>query len=72
MTERWLTEVWVVDLYRQRDRGEESIRTMSPCLGRGPVFVSKSEHLRGHVFVHMLGYPLRNEGSYGWRRKERR
>jgi transposase len=62
-TERWLTEGEVVDFYRQRDRIEKSIRTMSSCLGLGPVYVSKPEHVRGHVFVHALGYQLRNAGQ---------
>jgi transposase len=62
-TERWLTEGDVVMFYRQRDRIEKSIRTMSSCLGLGPVYVSKPEHVRGHVFVHALGYQLRNAGQ---------
>jgi transposase len=62
-TERWLTEGDVVTFYRQRDRIEKSIRTMSSCLGLGPVYVSKPEHVRGHVFVHALGYQLRNAGQ---------
>ncbi len=62
-TEGWLTEGEVVDFYRQRDRIEKSIRTMSSCLGLGPVYVSKPEHVRGHVFVHALGYQLRNAGQ---------
>ena len=62
-TEGWLTEGEVVDFYRQRDRIEKSIRTMSSCLGLGPVYVSKREHVRGHVFVHALGYQLRNAGQ---------
>ena len=62
-TEEWLTEGEVVDFYRQRDRIEKSIRTMSSCLGLGPVYVSKPEHVRGHVFVHALGYHLRNAGQ---------
>ena len=62
-TERWLTEADVVTFYRQRDRIEKSIRTMSSCLGLGPVYVSKPEHVRGHVFVHALGYQLRNAGQ---------
>jgi transposase len=62
-TEQWLTEGEVVDFYRQRDRIEKSIRTMSSCLGLGPVYVSKPEHVRGHVFVHALGYQLRNAGQ---------
>ena len=62
-TERWLAEGEVVDFYRQRDRIEKSIRTMSSCLGLGPVYVSKPEHVRGHVFVHALGYQLRNAGQ---------
>ena len=53
----------VVDFYRRRDRIEKSIRTMSSCLGLGPVYVSKPEHVRGHVFVHALGYQLRNAGQ---------
>ena len=62
-TERWLTEADVVTFYRQRDRIEKSIRTMSSCLGLGPVYVSKPEHVLGHVFVHALGYQLRNAGQ---------
>ena len=62
-TERWLKEGEVVDFYRRRDRIEKSIRTMSSCLGLGPVYVSKPEHVRGHVFVHALGYQLRNAGQ---------
>jgi transposase len=62
-TERWLSEDDVVTFYRQRDRIEKSIRTMSSCLGLGPVYVSKPEHVRGHVFVHALGYQLRNAGQ---------
>ena len=62
-TERWLTEGDVVTFYRQRDRIEKSIRTMSSCLGLGPVYVPKREHVRGHVFVHALGYQLRNAGQ---------
>ncbi|MGB7123608.1 MAG: IS1634 family transposase [Thermoplasmata archaeon] len=62
-TEQWLTEGDVVTFYRQRDRIEKSIRTMSSCLGLGPVYVSKPEHVRGHVFVHALGYQLRNGGQ---------
>lgn len=52
-----------MDFYRPRDRIEKSIRTMSTCLGLGPVYVSKPEHVRGHVFVHALGYQLRNAGQ---------
>ena len=62
-TEGWLKEGEVVDFYRRRDRIEKSIRTMSSCLGLGPVYVSKPEHVRGHVFVHALGYQLRNAGQ---------
>ena len=62
-TERWLTEGEVVDFYRRRDRIEKAIRTMSWCLGLGPVWVSTPEHVRGHVFVHALGYQLRNAGQ---------
>ena len=62
-TESWLREGEVVDFYRQRDRIEKSIRTMSSCLGLGPVYVSTPEHVRGHVFVHALGYQLRNAGQ---------
>ena len=62
-TESWLTEGEVVDFYRRRDRIEKSIRTMSACLGLGPVHVSKPEHVRGHMFVHALGYQLRNAGQ---------
>ncbi|EQD65754.1 transposase, IS4 family protein, partial [mine drainage metagenome] len=62
-TERWLTEGEVVDFYRKRDRIEKAIRTMSWCLGLGPVYVSTPEHVRGHVFVHALGYQLRNAGQ---------
>ena len=36
---------------------------MSSCLGLGPVYVSKPERVRGHVFVHALGYQLRNAGQ---------
>ena len=62
-TEGWLKEGEVVDFYRRRDRIEKSIRTMSSCLGLGPVYVSKPEHVRGHVFVHALGYQLLNAGQ---------
>ena len=62
-TEAWLTEGEVVDFYRRRDRIEKAIRTMSWCLGLGPVWVSTPEHVRGHVFVHALGYQLRNAGQ---------
>jgi transposase len=62
-TERWLTEGEVVDFYRRRDRIEKAIRTMSWCLGLGPVYVSTPEHVRGHMFVHALGYQLRNAGQ---------
>ncbi len=62
-TERWLAEGEVVGFYRQRDRIDKSIRTMSSCLGLGPVYVSKPERVRGHVFVHALGYQLRNAGQ---------
>ncbi len=62
-TEGWLSEGEVVEFYRRRDRIEKSIRTMSSCLGLGPVYVSKPEHVRGHVFVHALGYQLRNAGQ---------
>jgi transposase len=62
-TEGWLKEGEVVDFYRRRDRIEKSIRTMSSCLGLGPVYVSKPEHVRGHVFVHALAYQLRNAGQ---------
>ena len=62
-TEGWLTEGEVVDFYRRRDRIEKAIRTMSWCLGLGPVWVSTPEHVRGHVFVHALGYQLRNAGQ---------
>jgi len=62
-TERWLTEKDVVDFYRRRDRIEKAIRTMSSCLGLGPVHVATPEHVRGHFFVHALGYQLRNVGQ---------
>jgi hypothetical protein len=35
---------------------------MSSCLGLGPEYVSKSERVRGHVFVRALGYQVRNAG----------
>ena len=69
-TEEWLSEGEVVDFYRRRDRIEKSIRTMSSCLGLGPVYVSKPEHVRGHVFVHALGYQLRNAGQLRLEEKE--
>lgn len=53
----------MVTFYRQRNRIEKSFRTMSSCLGLGPVYVSKPEHVRGHVFVQALGYQLRNAGQ---------
>ncbi|EQD56148.1 transposase, IS4 family protein [mine drainage metagenome] len=62
-TERWLTEGDVVDFYRKRDRIEKAIRTMSACLGLAPVRVATPEHVRGHFFVHALGYQLRNAGQ---------
>ena len=62
-TERWLTEKDVVKFYRRRDRIEKAIRTMSSCLGLGSVHVATPEHVRGHFFVHALGYQLRNAGQ---------
>ena len=62
-TETWLTEKAVVEFYRHRDRIEKAIRTMSSALGLGPVWVQTPEHVRGHVFVHALGYQLRNAGQ---------
>ncbi len=62
-TETWLGEQDVVTFYRHRDRIEKTIRTMSSALGLGPVWVQTPEHVRGHVFVHALGYQLRNAGQ---------
>ena len=62
-TETWLTERDVVDFYRHRDRIEKAIRTMSSVLGLGPVYLQTPEHVRGHFFVHALGYQLRNAGQ---------
>ncbi|EQD42028.1 ISMHp1 transposase, partial [mine drainage metagenome] len=55
-TETWLGEQDVVTFYRHRDRIEKAIRTMSSVLGLGPMWVQTPEHVRGHVFVHALGY----------------
>jgi transposase len=62
-TEKWLPEAEVVTFYRHRDRIEKAIRTMSSCLGLGPMYLQTVEHVRGHVFVHALGYQLRNAGQ---------
>lgn len=62
-TETWLPEGDVVDFYRHRDRIEKAIRTMSSVLGLGPVYLQTPEHVRGHFFVHALGYQLRNAGQ---------
>ena len=62
-TETGLTEADVVNFYRHRDRIEKAILTMSSVLGLGPVYLQTPDHVRGHFFVHALGYQLRNAGQ---------
>lgn len=59
-TETSLSERDVVDAYRSRDRVEKAIRTMKSCLGLGPVWVTKKEHVLGFVYIHALAYQLRS------------
>ena len=59
-TETSLSERDVVDAYRARDRVEKAIRTMKSCLGLGPVWVTKKEHVLGFVYIHALAYQLRS------------
>ncbi len=54
-----MTEKEVFESYRARDRIEKAIRTLKHCLGLGPIYVSKKEHVLGHVYIHALAYQLR-------------
>jgi transposase len=59
-TETSLSERDVVDAYRARDRVEKAIRTLKSCLGLGPVWVTRKEHVLGFVYIHALAYQLRS------------
>ena len=50
----------VVGAYKARDRVEKAIRTMKSCLGPGPVWVTRKEHVPGFVYIHALAYQLRS------------
>ncbi len=58
-TELDMTEKEVFDAYRARDIIEKVIRTLKSSLGLGPVYLTKKEHVLGHVYVHALAYQLR-------------
>jgi len=58
-TEVDMTEKEVFDAYRTRDIIEKVIRTLKSSLGLGPVYLTKKEHVLGHIYVHALAYQLR-------------
>ncbi len=59
-TEEDMGEKEVFDSYRARDIIEKAIRTLKSSLGLGPVYLTKKEHVLGHVYVHALAYQLRS------------
>ena len=58
-TEVWMKDREIVKAYRERDRIEKAIRTLKTSLGLGPVYLTRREHVLGHVYVHALAYQLR-------------
>jgi transposase len=59
-TEKEMSDAGIVEAYRSRKSIEKVIRTLKSCLGLGPVYLSKEEHVLGHVYVHALAYQLRS------------